>query len=105
MAYRTTNSTRKRLAGMGQSRVDRHDVSKRTFGYSNWFVAWSFLHVLYALFMSTVYYDVQFKGYGWAITPLVVISSLLQVSLGNALFRLPTRVPWTVFGLFLGFCR
>jgi hypothetical protein len=101
MAYRTTNSTRKRFAGMGQSRVDRQDVSKRTFGYGSWFVAWSFLHVLYALFMSTVYYDIQFKGYGWAVTPLVVISSLLQVSLGNALFRLPTRVPWTVFGLFL----
>ncbi len=101
MAYRTTNSTRKRLAGIGQSRVDRRDVSKRTFGYGTWFVVWSFLHVLYALFMSTIYYDAYSQSFGWLVTPVVIISCLVQVALGNSLFRLPTRVPWTVFGLFL----
>ena len=103
MAQLSTMTYRRRALEQGSNLFERRDVAKLTFGYGNWFVAWSYLHVLYALLMSSVFYDRYSKGYGWAVTPLVMLSCVAQVVLGNARFRLPTRLPWTVFGLFLYF--
>jgi MFS family permease len=103
MAQRSTRTYRPRALEQGGNLLRERDVAKRTFGYGKWFVAWSYVHIIYALFISSVFFDLHFKGYGWAVTPLMIVSCLLQVILGNVRFKLPTRVPWTVFGLLLFF--
>ncbi len=101
MAYRSTTSARLRAQSRGEGFYAKRDVAKQTFGYGKWFVGWSYFNVLYSLLMTTTLHTRWFIGSGWLLTPAVILSCLLQVALGNSLFKLPTRVPWTVFGLFL----
>ncbi len=102
MAQRST-IYRKRTQAQADGLYLRRDTAKQTFGYGNWFVAWSLMHVAYAIFMSSVFFDRNFSGYGWAATPIMTLSCLTQVGLANVRFRLPTKLPWTVFELFLFF--
>jgi hypothetical protein len=101
MAQRSTHTYRPRALRQSGNLFRERDVAKRTFGYGKWFVAWSYVHVFYAIFMSSIYFA-KF-GLGWIATPVVIMSCFLQVALGNSLFKLPTKMPWTVFGLFLFF--
>lgn len=103
MAQRSSTGFRQRAIEQGDALFRRRDVDKSTFGYAKWFAAWSYFHVLHALLLSLIFSDLYLQNYGWVITPLVMISAIVQVLAGNVLFKLPTRIPWTVFGLLLFF--
>lgn len=101
--FRTTQILRG-LDGLDrEAYLRRNGVEGRTYGFAKWFAGWAYFNLLFGLLMTLELYNEYFQGIGWALLPFMIMSCFGQVIIGSALFKLPTKIPWTIFLLLVYF--